>query len=1010
MKNRIKLTLALSSAALFLGGLSSVSAASIGASFIGRDPGFSLAPTDTAGVVPQANWANLPSEDPYDGTSPTLKDSAGTFTGTKVFWEANDSWRNDGPAPTTSDQRMMKGIIKANGVNVAVTFSITNLNAGTYDVIAYGTHNNGGDGSAQPKAKFTIGTTSYYMAMENGFTNAFVQATATTTNTTPGNYVRFNGVSAVNGGITLTMTKIDTTSDGVGMAGVQVIAVTGGFPANTVAPGFANANLPLDTVTVAGQTASFTVAPNGPWDIQWYKGDTLIPGATGLTYTTPALTTADNNTTYKAVVKNNLGEATSRIAKVEVDADTPPVMIQGFLKVEHYGNIGGTAVTDLYNNDKYKNKTPDYVTYVAGAFSPDGVGDNYGRVISGYIKLPETAAEWTFYTRSDDASELYLNVDNFDPAVYPPFLIPGTDTPWAKETGCCDGYKAAGGGDETGAPFPLEAGIPYSIIGVVKEGGGGDYLYINANTTPTTPPSSGTSYIPSSWCYVMASTAGKRFTVTLQPVASAEVIEGNTVTLSAAGSSSPEPGAFAFQWQKDGVDIAGATAASYTTPELQLGQNAKYRVKFLTLLGEQFSAESDVKVIPDTFAPKLTSAGAALRGATGSNYDVGIIFDEKVNAATATAPANYILSKGTVTAVRFMDWVNVNAPGSKGASVVLEVTGLAAGDNVTVTVNNVEDPKGNKMVGASKQFRVPAAPLRWVIVGGQERVTNAATAITWRSDAAIASSADGGYDIDMLSSCNGHWDGYDEQTFAYEEITGDFSRVVRVEWQESSSQWARAGLSIREKLNIGSKRGDAADPFGRHVTVRVNPQVQFNGAAGNYSYEHARRQVLGGNYDGWGGTGGPVVYPDAWIRITRAGDVFTGAKSLDKGATWQNMGDTAAIYTGTNALPAKLFVGPFYAPELNNNGAGDAIGHSTGARFRSYGDPAVIFAPSTPPEITGAVINGNQATITWTGGGKLEQSGALGGTASWTEVQGQTVGSATVVIGTSGNMFFRVNR
>lgn len=59
------------------------------------------------------------------------------------------------------------------------------------------------------------------------------------------------------------------------------------------------------------------------------------------------------------------------------------------------------------------------------------------------------------------------------------------------------------------------------------------------------------------------------------------------------------------------------------------------------------------------------------------------------------------------------------------------------------------------------------------------------------------------------------------------------------------------------------------------------------------------------------------------------------------------------------------------------------------------------------PRITGATRNGNQLTITWTGGGTLEQSATVGSTAAWTAVAGQGAGTATVTVG-AGNLFFRV--
>lgn len=55
---------------------------------------------------------------------------------------------------------------------------------------------------------------------------------------------------------------------------------------------------PVDTYVLSGQPATFFVSVNGPWPLQWYKNDTLIPGATGSEYTTEPVTAANANDVY----------------------------------------------------------------------------------------------------------------------------------------------------------------------------------------------------------------------------------------------------------------------------------------------------------------------------------------------------------------------------------------------------------------------------------------------------------------------------------------------------------------------------------------------------------------------------------------------------------------------------------------------------------------------------------------------------------------------------------------
>ncbi len=75
------------------------------------------------------------------------------------------------------------------------------------------------------------------------------------------------------------------------------------------------------TVTV-GQTATFSVVASGtaPLSYKWQKNDVDISGATSSNYTTPATALADNGTTFRAIVSNTAGSATSNNATLTVNA------------------------------------------------------------------------------------------------------------------------------------------------------------------------------------------------------------------------------------------------------------------------------------------------------------------------------------------------------------------------------------------------------------------------------------------------------------------------------------------------------------------------------------------------------------------------------------------------------------------------------------------------------------------------------------------------------------------
>ena len=232
----------------------------------------------------------------------------------------------------------------------------------------------------------------------------------------------------------------------------------------------------------------------------------------------------------------------------------------------------------------------------------------------------------------------------------------------------------------------------------------------------------------------------------------------------------------------------------------------------------------------------------------------------------AQDPSNYSLSKGTVTGVRFEKFdtaLDAGAAVSTSSGVVLETTGLAPGDAVTVTVMNVKDQKNNPITatGVSKNLTV-TSKMAWTAVGGndyQDGVLPAGfdqPAANFIDDV-VALGND--QDFDIISGGSANWDNYDEATYVHEQVTGDFDRVARVEYQDPGSHYARAGLMARKSLDEGVKRAQttAGAKMSQTIIIRANPAVQYNGGAGNNTYEWVWRDVDGGNYTSRRGRGCP---------------------------------------------------------------------------------------------------------------------------------------------------------
>jgi hypothetical protein len=94
-----------------------------------------------------------------------------------------------------------------------------------------------------------------------------------------------------------------------------------------------------------------------------------------------------------------------------------------------------------------------------------------------------------------------------------------------------------------------------------------------------------------------APTAATAPTITTQPADAAATVGGTAAFSVVAAGTAP----LSYQWQKGGTAIAGATAASYTTPALQIGDDgALFAVLVTNSSGTASSANAKLTVTPQT--------------------------------------------------------------------------------------------------------------------------------------------------------------------------------------------------------------------------------------------------------------------------------------------------------------------------------------------------------------------------------------------------------------------------
>jgi hypothetical protein len=291
---------------------------------------------------------------------------------------------------------------------------------------------------------------------------------------------------------------------------------------------------------------------------------------------------------------------------------------------------------------------------------------------------------------------------------------------------------------------------------------------------------------------------------------------------------------------------------------------------------------------------------------------VMVVFNKPLHAETAVDTDNYTFTGGiTVTDASLITGLPSLSDAGIGENpaptgriqdnecVVLTVTGLNPGASATINIRDVMDADQNTITPTLRNFT--DSGYTYVDVGvhpGPGKVIPIGT---------------NGFDI--FSNGQTQWAAHDQITVAYKEVTGDFNLVARVEFQDWSSRWARAGMVARETLNAGESATTQATTASRYVSIHANPVQCWTDAgglaAGNNQFEsHFRDTVAGQTASAAGGT---PLYPNAWIRVSRTNDTLYTFRS-DNGQDWTQMAERTVAGGWNN----NLFVGPSFSPETGN--------------------------------------------------------------------------------------------
>lgn len=278
------------------------------------------------------------------------------------------------------------------------------------------------------------------------------------------------------------------------------------------------------------------------------------------------------------------------------------------------------------------------------------------------------------------------------------------------------------------------------------------------------------------------------------------------------------------------VGTVGTNAPSYTATGLPAGTSQRFRVIALSPSGESRPTEV-------TGNTRLPAVG-------------GLTFTAKLSNRMAFR-WNALPSAATYRVQRSnnnLDW-----------DTVATITGTTYEDNTVQPVREYYyrvvalNGASQGLLGTTIFAASPAAtvlPAGWT---GRDIGTVGGSGTT--------SFAGGSYTI--LASGRDIWDPTDAFRFTYQPLVGDGEIIARVAQQEPTSDWAKAGVMVRESLTPGS----------RHAMMVITPD---NGSALQY------RTSTGGASSN-NNTSGP--FAPYWVRLVRQGSTLIGYRSTN-GIAW----------------------------------------------------------------------------------------------------------------------------
>ncbi|MFD0998047.1 immunoglobulin domain-containing protein [Ohtaekwangia kribbensis] len=396
---------------------------------------------------------------------------------------------------------------------------------------------------------------------------------------------------------------------------------------------------PSSQTVCAGQNVTFTVNAGVTTGVtyQWRKGGTNIAGATSSSYTITG-TVAGDAGNYDVVISGTCTPpVTSSAATLIINAlpaiTAQPVASQAICEgsaANFSVTATGTGLTYQWKKNGVDISGANANTYSIASSSASDAG-TYTVVVSGTCSpsVTSTASILTIQEQPEiitgPSSQTVCAGQNVTFTVNAG-VTTGVTYQWRK-----DGTNIAGANSNS-----------YTITGVVV-GDAGDYdVVVSGTCTPSITTSAATL------------TINELPAITAQPIASQAICEGSAATFSVTATGT----ALTYQWKKNGVDIAGANASTYTISTTITADAGTYTVVVSGACSPVVTSTASVLTIQEQ--PEI------ITGPVGQTVCAGQSVTFSVNAGVTTGVTYQWRKDGT------------NIAGANGSSYT--ITSTVAGD------------------------------------------------------------------------------------------------------------------------------------------------------------------------------------------------------------------------------------------------------------------------------------------------------------------------------------------